>query len=214
MIFSLLAKLINCPEIEKEICQQFYTARGLQLIKRKGMLDSDNFSFLSDVLAIICQFCRISKTYYKNVHELDIYTNIKKCIMHPDAGIRSKTNNLIGHMCRHSDFFYDHILKNDIISACIQCCSDSDPATRKFACFALGNAAFHNNKLYKALKPGIPVVIGLLKDKDEKTRTNACGALGNFARNSADLILDLMNQGAVESLFKIATQDPSLVEDS
>ena len=78
MIFSLLAKLINCPEIEKDICQQFYQARGLQLIKRKSLLDSDNFSFLSDVLAIVCQFCRISKTYYKNVHELDIYANIKK----------------------------------------------------------------------------------------------------------------------------------------
>ena len=210
MIFSLIAKFINSPEIEKEICQQFYQARGLQLIKRLNLMETDNHAFLSEILAIVCQFCRISKTYYKNVHELDVYGSIKKGIVHPDASIRAKTNNLIGHMCRHSDFFYEHLLKHELIPACIACCSDGDSATRKFACFALGNAAFHNDKLYPVLRGAIPAVVGLLRDKDEKTRTNACGALGNFARNSPLLLGDLLQQSSVEALFTVAVRDASL----
>lgn len=210
LVFSLIAKLINSPEIEKDVCQQFYQERGLQLIKRLNLLETDNSSFLSDILAVICQFCRISKTYYKNVHDLDLYAGLKKGISHQEAAIRAKTCNLIGHMCRHSDFFYEYLLRNELIPACITCCSDSDPATRKFACFALGNAAFHNDKLYPALRAAIPAVVGLLRDKDEKTRTNACGALGNFARNSPTLLPDLLQQQAVEALFSVAVRDPSM----
>jgi fused-like protein len=114
-------------------------------------------------------------------------------------------------MCRHSDYFYEYILKHGLITECIVCCSDKDPGTRKFACFALGNAAFHNDKLYMALKPSIPHIINLLKDKDERTRANASGALGNFARNSAVMINELITQNAVDALFQLAVKDPSLV---
>lgn len=210
LIFSLIAKFINSQEIEKDICQQFYQERGLQLIKRLNLLETDNASFLSDILAVICQFCRISKNYYKNVHDLDLYSGLKRGITHADPSIRSKTCNLMGHMCRHSDFFYEHLLRQELIPACIACCSDPDSATRKFACFALGNAAFHNDKLYPALRAAIPSVVGLLRDKDEKTRTNACGALGNFARNSPLLLPDLLQQSSVEALFAVAVRDASL----
>lgn len=112
-------------------------------------------------------------------------------------------------MCRHSDFFYEHILRNNLLEDCIKCCKDQDSATRKFASFALGNAAFHNDKLYEVLKPSISLIIALLDDKDEKTRANASGALGNFARNSGALIGELMNNDTIKALFAVATSPPS-----
>lgn len=210
LLFTLLAKLINSPEIEKEACLQFFNADGLQLVKSQKLLEFDNPQLLSEVLAIICQFCRISISNYESIHGLDLYGSLKKCINHADASIRAKTCNIIGHMCRHSDYFYQHLMDCDLIRDCIASCSDKDPATRKFACFALGNAAFHNEKLYQALKPAILPVISLLKDKDERTRANASGALGNFARNSKVMVAELVEHRAIDALFAVAVKDPSL----
>jgi fused len=74
---------------------------------------------------------------------------------------------------------------------------------RKFACFAVGNAGFHSSKLYKYLRPCVPLLIKLLKDREEKTRANAAGALGNFVRNSNTLIPDLIGHGALFRLVEI-----------
>ena len=49
---------------------------------------------------------------------------------------------------------------------------------RKFACFAVGNVGFHNDRLYENLRPVLPSLIDLLKDGEEKIRANAAGALG------------------------------------
>ena len=114
-------------------------------------------------------------------------------------------------MCRHSDYFYKMLIEYEIIAECIKCCQDKDSSTRKFACFALGNAAFHNDKLYVVLRPSIPYVIKLLRDNEERTRANASGALGNFARNSPYLIHDLISAGALQKLLYVATKDGSLV---
>lgn len=118
---------------------------------------------------------------------------------------------MVGHMSKHSDFFYDKLISSGIIECCIDCCVDPDPVTRKFACFALGNAAFHNDKLYPYLKRSIPLVTNLLEDGEERTRANASGALGNFARNSSALVYDLIGAGAIPLLLKIATRDSSQV---
>lgn len=62
--------------------------------------------------------------------------------------IRAKVCNLIGNLCRHSSYFYDYLSKSDLINECIKCCQDPDKNTRKFACFAVGNAGFHSDRLY------------------------------------------------------------------
>ena len=58
------------------------------------------------------------------------------------------------------------LVKYDLIKDAIQCCQDSDKNTRKFACFAVGNAGFHNDKLYEHLRPVIPNLVELLKDPE------------------------------------------------
>lgn len=96
-----------------------------------------------------------------------------------------------GNLCRHSAYFYKHLDAHDIIPSIIEKCSDEDNQTRKFACFAYGNAAFHNSDLYQKLAPGIPLLVKALFDPEVKTRVNAAGALGNLARNG-DLLADHM----------------------
>jgi fused-like protein len=119
-------------------------------------------------------------------------------IENKDSNIRSKVCNLIGNICRHSSFFYDKILNHGLISAAINCCRDPDRNTRKFACFAVGNAGFHNDKLYEHLRPCVSLLVELLKDSEEKTRANAAGALGNFVRNSDALCEELIKHGALD----------------
>mmetsp|Transcript_76196 Transcript_76196/g.164890 ORF Transcript_76196/g.164890 Transcript_76196/m.164890 type:complete len:110 (+) Transcript_76196:3215-3544(+) len=89
----------------------------------------------------------------------------------------------------------------------MECCKDVDKNTRKFACFAVGNAGFHNDTLYDQLKPCIPYIVTLLKDEEEKTRANAAGALGNFVRNSSKLCESLIKNHALETLLEVVEQD-------
>jgi fused len=115
--------------------------------------------------------------------------------------------NLIGNLCRHSGFFYRYLLQYNLIEASIERCKDPDRNTRKFACFAVGNAGFHNDSLYEALRPCVPFLVELLKDSEEKTRANAAGALGNFVRNSHALCKDLIHHHALEELLDVVAND-------
>jgi hypothetical protein len=103
-----------------------------------------------------------------------------------------------GNLCRHSAYFYRHLEVHDFITPIIKCCSDSDSATRKFACFAYGNAAFHDGTLYKKLAAGIPSLVAALYDRETKTRVNAAGALGNLARNGDQVVAQMIHAGAVK----------------
>jgi fused-like protein len=87
-------------------------------------------------------------------------------------------------MCRHSSYFYEKLQQYDLLKDVILLCNSEDKETRKYGCIALGNAGFHDSKLYPSLRMAIPVLVTLLKDNDEKTRSNAAAALGNLARNS------------------------------
>ena len=107
---------------------------------------------------------RISKDFYENIHSANIYTDLKNLIVHTDASIRAKVCNLIGNLCRHTGYFYEKLLNFGLISAAIECCRDPDRNTRKFACFAVGNAGFHNDVLYEHLKPCVLLLVELLRD--------------------------------------------------
>jgi fused len=145
----------------------------------------------------VSQLARINKDFYEPIHNANIYNDLKVLITHSDANIRAKVCNLIGNLCRHTGFFYEKLLKYGLIGAAIECCRDVDKNTRKFACFAVGNAGFHNDVLYEHLRPCVILLVDLLRDQEEKTRANAAGALGNFVRNSNTLCKDLIRHGAL-----------------
>jgi fused-like protein len=168
---------------------------------------SNDPALIVDALSLISQLARISKDFYENIHNADIYNDLKNLILHPDASIRAKVCNLIGNLCRHTGFFYEKLLKFGLIALAIECCRDPDRNTRKFACFAVGNAGFHNDVLYEHLKPCVPLLVELLRDQEEKTRANAAGALGNFVRNSNALCKDLIKHGALKQLLDVVAYD-------
>eukprot|EP00615_Pteridomonas_danica_P019599 CAMPEP_0114382640 /NCGR_PEP_ID=MMETSP0102-20121206/4226_1 /TAXON_ID=38822 ORGANISM="Pteridomonas danica, Strain PT" /NCGR_SAMPLE_ID=MMETSP0102 /ASSEMBLY_ACC=CAM_ASM_000212 /LENGTH=1257 /DNA_ID=CAMNT_0001538473 /DNA_START=234 /DNA_END=4007 /DNA_ORIENTATION=+ len=106
----------------------------------------------------------------------------------------------------------NHHLQNDstILVRLIARCGDLDSTTRKFACFAVGNAAFHSSVLYPYLPASIPLLLAALRDPDEKTRANAAGALGNLVRNSSELSQFLIQHSVPEQLLQTALNDPTM----
>jgi fused-like protein len=195
---SLISRLVFSSDCSKQFAQQFVQANGLGVINKYLLLAPDNnSSVIVDTLSLISQLARISKDFYENIHNANIYGDLKNLIVHQDASIRSKVCNLIGNLCRHTGYFYEKLLNFGLIQAAIECCRDPDRNTRKFACFAVGNAGFHNDVLYEHLKPCVPLLVELLRDQEEKTRANAAGALGNFVRNSNALCKELIRHGAL-----------------
>jgi hypothetical protein len=57
-IFCLVSKLSNQPEIERVICEQFFIAQGLPLIRNKALLkdipSQPNRANVVDVLSTLC----------------------------------------------------------------------------------------------------------------------------------------------------------------
>ncbi|OMJ73953.1 hypothetical protein SteCoe_27264 [Stentor coeruleus] len=206
---SLLARLVLNTDSSKPFAQQFIQAGGMTIINKYSLLSQDNsIHTIIDTLSLVSQLARLQKENYELIHQINIYADLRRLIEHRDSGIRSKVCNLIGNICRHSSYFYDLILENGLVTAAINCCRDPDRNTRKFACFAVGNAGFHNAKLYEDLRPCVKLLVDLLNDSEEKTRANAAGALGNFVRNSELLCQDLIRHGALRQLLEVVKNDP------
>ena len=206
---SILARLVLTTDNSKPFAQQFIQAGGITIINKYNLFGQDNsIHTIVDTLSLVSQLARLQKENYELIHQVNIYSDLRRLIEHRDSGIRSKVCNLIGNICRHSSYFYDLILENGLVSAAINCCKDPDRNTRKFACFAVGNAGFHNSKLYEDLRPCVKLLVDLLNDSEEKTRANAAGALGNFVRNSELLCQDLIKHGALRQLLEVVKNDP------
>ena len=104
-------------------------------------------------------------------------------------------------------FQYIQIKTSGIIKPLFNCCYDADKATRKFACFFIGNAAFLNDKLYESFRPIIPRMVELLSDPEDNTRANSAGAIGNFVRCGDALCRDIISSKAHEALLKLAENE-------
>ena len=118
--------------------------------------------------------------------------------------MRAKACNLVGNLCKHSPDFYDVLRQGGMLPQLGKRCADIDAATRKFACFAVGNAGFHSSELYPDLATCIAPLVGCLADADAKTCANAAGALGNLARNGAQLDAELTSGGVPRALLALA----------
>ncbi|KAG8345949.1 putative protein kinase [Trypanosoma vivax] len=204
--FSVITKLaLGSPQFAKA----FVDGGGLDPERMKKILDSRKASLglMSDGLNVLSQLARLSEEFYLPIHNADLYMNFVDLIRHNDGGIRSKVCNLIGNLCKHSSCLYEPLAKFNVIEALAERCTDKDPITQKFAAFAIGNAAFHNELFYEKLRPSIPIIVKLLSSPDEKTRQNAAGAISNFVRNGSTLTAALMEGNAIEALCRLLKKD-------
>lgn len=206
---SIIHNLVNGKSNNDDIvnniaCEHFNSSNNLKFIDKFNLLrDFTNKECVIDTLLFLSCLCRKSPKVYSAIHDLNIYGDLKYLIEKDNPSIKSRVCNLIGNLCKHNEYFYVPLAKNGLIGPLINCCYDSDKATRKFACFAIGNAAFQNEKLYEALRPSIPILVKLLDDVEDSTRANAAGAIGNFARNGDALCKDIIQSGAITALLSL-----------
>jgi fused-like protein len=209
IIHNLLNTRSNNDDIVTNIVHDYFIQyANLKFIDKYGLLkENQNKDMIVDLLLILSSLCRPSASVYKTIHDLNIYSDIKSLIECNDSNIKARVCNLLGNMCRHTDFFYEEIRNNGLIPPLLKCCYDNDRMTRKFACFAIGNAAFLNNKLYEYFKPIITRMVELLMDSEPNTRANSAGALGNFVRCGDTLVQEILTARAPEGLLKLAENE-------
>ncbi|KAJ1477423.1 armadillo-type protein [Baffinella frigidus] len=175
---------------------QFVEAGGpsKQLVSK--MLDPTNRpGLIVDALILLSMLARISRDYYPHLLRADLFPPTLKLLRTSrEASVRARVCNLVGNLCRYSDFFFQALLDSGILQEVAACAADEEATTRKFACFALGNAAFHSAALFPLLTPPPPPpsadgsgcrVVACAADEDATTRKFACLALGNAAFHSA-----------------------------
>lgn len=191
-----------------------------------------------DSLNALSYLARLSASYYPRITRAKLEDELRCLCWDPEEIVRSKLCNFIGNLCKHSDECYAVLVRalppmapdaeegtepektdnrlsgasqvrgRTVIAHLVTRLRDDDPAVRKFACFAVGNAAFHSEALYPELRGAIPALIdALCYDKMHKTRANAAGALGNLVRNSPMLCAALVKAGAQEALLQVAKSD-------
>jgi fused-like protein len=173
-------------------------------------------------LQMCSHLARNSEVYFPALREAFPASRLGALLVQLSSAVRAKTCNLIGNLCRHSGSWYGLLAQpvylrqgqgqgppayDSLLAALINCCADADDSTRKFACFAVGNAAFHSGELYPRLAAAVPPLLSALDDADEKTRANAAGALGNLVRNGPALAGELCAQGAVDRLIVMCLRE-------
>ncbi|XP_021910831.1 serine/threonine-protein kinase TIO-like [Carica papaya] len=141
--------------------------------KMRRLLDSSSpREVLLDVLMIISDLARMDKGFYEFIHGASILESLRVFLIHEDPNLRAKACSALGNMCRHSSYFYCSLAKHQIVNILIDRCADSDKRTQKFACFAIGNAAYHNDTLYEELRTSIPQLANvLLTAQEDKTKS-------------------------------------------
>ncbi|KAG5188420.1 armadillo-type protein, partial [Tribonema minus] len=141
----------------------------------------------------------------RSLREARLGGDLRDLVVHQEAAVRARACNLLGNLRRHSDWFYEHTCRH--AGAMSQLASLSPPPLFcRFACFAVGNAAFHSRALYPLLAPATAPLVTALSATDPKTRANAAGALGNLVRNGGALCGALSRADAPLQLLLLATR--------
>ena len=200
---SLLARLAMASDTA---AGTFAQSGGLTPPVLSVLLSADNpASILASGLLVVSQLARAATTPPKQQAfvSAQLVPLLPPLLHHADAQVRARTANLLGNLCRHSDVLYPELEIYNVIDPLIALCGDSDRSARKFACFAIGNAGFHNASLYPRLHAAVAPLVALLSDQEDKTRANAAGALGNLLRNSAELVPEMAATGAIDALLRV-----------
>lgn len=104
------------------------------------LLDSNPPAVLVAALLTASQLARLHRDNYAPLATAAPYPQLRKLLNHSEPAVRARVCNLLGNMCRHSAYFYTALDRHGLLPPLIQRCTDDDRSTRKFACFAIGNA--------------------------------------------------------------------------
>ncbi|RQM21877.1 hypothetical protein B5M09_001198 [Aphanomyces astaci] len=216
LLVKFLARLVTSSP---HFAVQFVDAHGLALVKSQRLLEPATTPphLVQDALVLLSHIARSSRAHYASIDAANLMPELRDLLQSPDPTLRAKACNCVGNLSRHSNHFYDHFAQplpptqTSLVDGLLTCVQDpGDVLTRRYACFAIGNAAFYTDQLSRALQPAIPHLVHHLHDPDVKTRSNAAAALGNLVRQSATCCVDLVVHHAPYSLLECAFDETDL----
>jgi len=175
---SIIYVLSELVLTSSKFMSQFSEAQGLEVIDDlpcevfssnnnlnddMNTINTNQIEYRLCALQIASHLARHSEKHYALLSSVFSSSKLVSLLLYPNTKVRAKCCNLIGNLCRHNSKFYqalnsvvmiDRSMSSSsssvsVLSLIIKYCGDNDTSIRKFACFAVGNAAFHSNELYE-----------------------------------------------------------------
>ncbi|XP_060049858.1 serine/threonine-protein kinase 36 isoform X2 [Erinaceus europaeus] len=176
---------------------------------------SDQPLLTSDVLSLLAHVARVlSPSHLTFIQELlagtdESYRPLRSLLGHPDNCVRARMYGLLGHLLQHSVALRGALQSQaSLLSLLLLGLGDKDPAVRRSASFAVGNATYQAGPLGPALAAAVPSMTQLLGDPQAGTRRNAVTALGNLGPEG--LGEQLIQCQVPQRLLEMACGDPQL----
>ncbi|KAM9037023.1 serine/threonine-protein kinase 36 isoform X1 [Sarcophilus harrisii] len=167
----------------------------------------------SDILSLLAHAARVwPPTHLFFLQDLlagpdESYWPLRCLLGHPENPVRARAYGLLGHLLHHSTALRGALQSQaGLLSLLLAGLRDKDPAVRRSASFAVGNAAYQAGPLAAALAPAVPRVTQLLGDPQTGTRRNAASALGNLGPEG--LGEELLRCQVPHRLLETACGDP------
>lgn len=167
----------------------------------------------SDLLSLLAHTARLlSPSHLSFIHELlagsdESYRPLRSLLSHPETSVRARTSGLLGHLLQHSMALRGALQSQaGLLNLLLLGLGDKDPAVRRGASFAVGNAAYQAGPLGPALAAAVPGMTQLLEDPQAGIRRNAVSALGNLGPEG--LGEELLQCQVPQRLLEMACGDP------
>uniref|UniRef100_A0A8C6E1J6 non-specific serine/threonine protein kinase n=1 Tax=Moschus moschiferus TaxID=68415 RepID=A0A8C6E1J6_MOSMO len=167
----------------------------------------------SDLLSLLAHTARLlSPSHLSFIHELlagsdESYRPLRSLLSHPETSVRARTYGLLGHLLQHSMALRGALQSQaGLLNLLLLGLGDKDPAVRRGASFAVGNAAYQAGPLGPALAAAVPGMTQLLEDPQAGIRRNAVSALGNLGPEG--LGEELLQCQVPQRLLEMACGDP------
>lgn len=167
----------------------------------------------SDLLSLLAHTARVlSPSHLSFIQELlagsdESYRPLRSLLGHPENSVRARTYGLLGHLLQHSMALRGALQSQaGLLNLLLLGLGDKDPAVRRSASFAVGNAAYQAGPLGPALASAVPHMTQLLGDPQAGIRRNAVSALGNLGPEG--LGEELLQCQVPQRLLEMACGDP------
>lgn len=167
----------------------------------------------SDLLSLLAHTIRVlSPSHLSFIQELlagsdESYRPLRSLLGHPENSVRARTYGLLGHLLQHSMALRGALQSQaGLLNLLLLGLGDKDPAVRRSASFAVGNAAYQAGPLGPALAAAVPGMTQLLGDPQAGIRRNAVSALGNLGPEG--LGEELLHCQVPQRLLEMACGDP------
>lgn len=186
---------------------------GASLAFLSTVLLGDQPLLTSDLLSLLAHTARVLlPTRLSFIQELlagpeESYRPLRNLLAHSEMLVRTRTFSLLGHLLQHSMALRGALQSQaGLLSLLLLGLRDKDPALRRSATFAVGNATYQAGPLGLALAAAVPSITELLGDPQSVIRRNAVLALGNLG--SEGLREELLQCQAPHRLLEVACGDP------